>query len=537
MQFIRKGEVFLPVLFFVFSWWLMDKSFGYNPVTHQFRIARHQIGDFGLHLSLIRSFSWGKNIPPELPFYPGRPLPYHYGLDLVVGLLEKTGIRIDVAFNGISAVAFTILLFFIYKLPQIIFGKNIYIGLLTVVLFIFHSNLTFLDFFKNRALSRSMLRELWMLPDYINKGPFDGSIISLFFTLNVFLNQRHLIVALAMSLGIFVYIFPYLMKKKVLAVRPLLVIGVILGAISWFHTLVFVSDLVVLGAILFLFGRSRWMIHIFASALLLAVPRFVDIVRFRDPGRSFGLFNPGFLAPRPLTPTGFISYWWVNLGITLFLVPLGVILAPSKSRKVFLAFLPLFLIANLFQLSYRMDHNHTLFNLFLIVANGYIAFFLVYLWKRGLWLKVIVGILVFFLIISGGIDMMALKNDFQYTFPDAPTNQLMEWIRKTTDPHAVFLSREDILDPVTISGRKNYFGATYYGEVMGYPISARRQLAKKFFEARNQETFTEAKTAGIDYIVLPQHPPSNFRYEVDRALFEKNLKTVYKDSDATVYQL
>lgn len=537
MLFKRKSEIILFILFFIFSWWLMGKSFGYDGVRHTFRVARHQVGDFGLHISLIRSFSWGNNFPPELPFFPGRPLPYHYGFDLLVGLLERAGMRIDVAVNGFSALAFAALLFFTYKLPQTLFGKNVSVGLLSVVLFLFHSNLTFLDFFKNRVFTLATVGDIWHLPDYPNKGPFDGSPISLFFTLNTYLNQRHLVVGLAMSLGILFYLLPALLKRKTISLRALIAMGTVLGVISWMHTLVFVSDVVVIGSLLFFFGRIRGMIAMFVPAGLLAVPRLISIYGFREPELSYALFNPGFLATRPLTIAGFVSYWWKNLGVGLPMIVIGLMTCSSKARKVFFSILPLFVIANVFQLSYRMDHNHSLINYFLIIANFYISYALVLLWRQRIMGKMAALILIFFLTISGVVDLMAVKNDYQYAFPDAPADKLMEWIRTTTDPHAIFLSREDILDPVTISGRKNYFGATYYGEVMGYPISARRQLAKKFFEARNPETFTEAKTAGIDYIVLPEHPPSNFRYEVDRAIFEKNLKTVYKDSDATVYQL
>ncbi|KKQ33995.1 MAG: hypothetical protein US48_C0004G0001, partial [Candidatus Levybacteria bacterium GW2011_GWA2_37_36] len=133
----------------------MYKSFGYDEEKHDFRIERHQIGDFGLHLSLIRSFSWGNNFPVESPFFPGKPFPYHYYFDLLVGLLEKAGLRIDIAFNGISILSFTLLLFLIYKLPQLIFRKSKLLGALSVILFVFHSNFTFIDFFKEKGLSLS----------------------------------------------------------------------------------------------------------------------------------------------------------------------------------------------------------------------------------------------------------------------------------------------------------------------------------------------------------------------------------------------
>src|SRR3990167_8254682 len=117
----HKLDLFLLLMFGLFSWWLFDKSFGYDSVTNAFIIARHQVGDFGLHLSLIRSFSWGNNFPPESPFYPGELLRYHFVTDMVAGVNERFGMRIDYAYNGLSSILFTFLLYLIYKFPQIIF--------------------------------------------------------------------------------------------------------------------------------------------------------------------------------------------------------------------------------------------------------------------------------------------------------------------------------------------------------------------------------------------------------------------------------
>ena len=537
MRLIRKSDIILAIIFFLFSWWLMDKSFGYNPVSHQFRIARHQIGDFGLHLSLIRSFSWGNNFPPQLPFFPGRSLPYHYGFDLTVGLLERLGVRIDIAFNGLSAIAFAVLLFFIYKLSQVLFGKSISIGLLSVILFIFHSNLTFLDFFKAYPLSRTILRDLWYLPDYLHKGPFDGSQISLFFTLNTYLNQRHLIVALAVSLGVLLYLLPRLLGKKAITAIELVGVGIAIGMISWIHSLVFAGNLVVVGMLFFLFGRIHWLVPVIVPAVSIAMPRLFTVIKFREPELSYQLFNPGFLSPHPLNLAGFVSYWWSNLGFALPMTVLGVMLSPKKARMVFYAILPLFIIANVFQLSYRMDHNHTLINYFLIVANGYIAYGIVQLWKKAVGVKIVTVILIFFLTASGVVDLMAAKNDFQSALSDALADKLMEWIRINTDPKAVFLSREDILDPITLSGRFNYFGATYYPEVMGYPIQERRRRVVRFFETRDTKIFPEMRQEGIDYVVIPVKPPSNFRYQVDPEFFANNLREVYSDGTVFVYRL
>src|SRR3989338_917614 len=294
----REFEIFLLIIFFFFSFWLMYKSFGYDEKRHDFRIQRHQIGDFGLHLSLIRSFSWGNNFPVESPFFPGRPFPYHYYFDLFVGLLEKTGLRIDTAFNGISIVFFTALLFLIYKLPQLIFRKSRLLGVLSVMLFVFHRNLTFIDFFKEKGLSLSTFRDFWLLPDYIHKGPFDGSIISIFFTLNVYLNQRHLIMAFAISLAIIYFLLSKLMKAQKISHKTLILLGLVLGILSRVHTLTFFSTTIILFLLFILFKRSRFLLSLFLPAAVIFFFHARDIIG-QDISHAF--FNPGFLSQKPLS--------------------------------------------------------------------------------------------------------------------------------------------------------------------------------------------------------------------------------------------
>ena len=292
MYLKKRFEVFLLIVFSLFSYWLMFKSFGYNEQRHEFRIERHLIGDFGLHLSIIRSFSWGNNFPVESPFFPGKPLPYHYYLDLVVGLLERAGLRIDVAFNGVSIVLFTLLLFLLYKLPQLIFNESKLLGVLSVALFIFHSNLTFIDFFREKGISLSTLKNLWLLPDYIHKGPFDDSIISIFFTLNVYLNQRHFIAALAIGLFIIYLLLSKLIEKQQVSHKSLILFGFILGILSRIHTLTFFSTAVTIFFLFIFFNKVRYIFPFFISSLVFFAFHLKDIMGQEI---SHVFFNPGFL--------------------------------------------------------------------------------------------------------------------------------------------------------------------------------------------------------------------------------------------------
>lgn len=532
----RKFEISLLVVFFFFSYWLMDKSFGYDGETHSFRIARHQIGDFGLHLSLIRSFSWGNNFPVESPFFPGKPLPYHYYFDLLIGLLERIGLRIDIAFNGVSIALFTALLFLIYKLPQLIFRKSKLLGILSVGLFVFHSNFTFIDFLKEKGLSFSVFRDFWLLPDYLNKGPFDGSIISIFFTLNVYQNQRHLVAALVISLALIYLLLSKLIKAQKISHKTLILLGLVLGTLSRVHMLTFFSTAVVLFLLFILFKRPRLLLFIFLPAMAVFALHLKDILG-QDIGRV--LFNPGFLSQKPLSFTNFIYFWVMNLGIAIILIPLGFFISSKREKLIFLSVFSLFAIGNTFQLSFLIDHNHSLFNFFLIFANFYIAYFLLMFLKRY---KNVMGKIVFIslfllLTMSGAIDLMAVKNDFQFRLEDAPSNKFMQWIKTNTQKKDIFLARQEILDPVTLSGRKNYFGHTYYLSVMGYNYQDRFNRAKLYFEATSKDILTMMRRDGIKYIVAPQKPVADFTYKINKVFLDRSLKKVYKDKNVIVYQL
>lgn len=477
----RNVNIILFVLFFVFSIWLFGKSFGYE--NEEFRIARHQVGDFGLHLSLARSFSWGSNWFPESPFYPGEPLPYHYGVDLFAGLLERIGVRIDHAFNGISVIFFTILLLTIYRLSNILLGYNPSRSFLSVLFFLFSSNLTFVTF-----LQRYTLADVWRLPDYLYKGPFDGSTISIFSTLNPLLNQRHLVVGLALGMLFISFLVQRLMKSTSLSQARIVTMGILLGLGTRIHALVALGVVIVVCCLFLLFRRIKLIIPFIAFTALFALPHINEV--FRAGQNSYNFFHPGFLAAAPVTLSSWFTFWWQNLGLALVFLPIGFFLSKNKQKRVFFSFLPLFILANIFQFSYRIEHNHSLITMFLIVANIFVAHAITRLPKIG------AAVSLFFLTASGILNFMVVKNDFQYRVADAPKDTLISWIAKNTPRDSIFLAPQNLYDPVTLAGRKNYFGATYYSEVMGYDVEGRRAAVNQFFET--------GKIEGVDYLIFPE---------------------------------
>jgi len=499
----KKRDILVLAVFLIFSIWFVGKSFGFDNVTKMFWVARHQVGDFGLHLALVRSISYGANFPMELPFYPGQPLAYHYGFDLLAGLLERAGVRVDIAINGLSAVALMFLFWGIYVFGRSLFRFDRISAALAALLSIVGGGFAALS-----AFLRSPSHP-WLIPDYIYKGPFDGSSILIFFTPNVLLNQRHLIASLAIHVWI-LYVLLHRKKQHVL-------VGTLLGISLYFHSLLFFAGLFI--TIFLIVVRRQWrqLLYVLIPAITISLPHIIEMYSSLSTGGKHMWIRWGFLTPGPVTFLNVITFWWNNMGVTLLTIGFGLLLANKKQRLLFAPFLALFVLGNIVQFSFRPDHNHSLFNFIFIVGNLYTVLFLRYLWKKQ---KIAVFLLLILTTGSGLLNLMAVKNDFRYPLPEL-TSPFVSWVRKVTAPDSVFLSVPDIIDPVALAGRYNYLGSSYYLDVLGYSYKERQSVVSSADRMRE---------AGIDYILIPKKPWPGFLTPVEG-------KIVYDDASYTVYAL
>ena len=213
MKFLKIFKKNLPEIVFLilalgFSWWLMRNNFGYDRKVSQILVGSKIWSDFSSHLPLIRSFSWGNNFPPEYPLFPGEPIRYHFLFYAMVGIFERLGIPIDLALNVPSALAFFFLLIVIYFLAKILFD-NRSVAMLSVVFFLFNGSFSFLEFFKHNSVF-----QIPSVANYPSFGPYDGKTVSAFWSLNIFINQRHLALAFAWILVIVSLFLSQIGKRK-----------------------------------------------------------------------------------------------------------------------------------------------------------------------------------------------------------------------------------------------------------------------------------------------------------------------------------
>src|SRR3990170_2533867 len=240
---LDKFEILLLFIFFVFSCILMWKTFQVTP-EGDLKIASKVWSDFAATIPLTRSFSMGSNFTIEHPLFPGEPIRYHFLFYLMVGVLEHLGLRIDFALNILSSISFTFLLFMIYLLGKTLFQKRT-IGILSVFLFLFNGSFSFIEFFKQYPLSINTPINIIKNTAFPSFGPYDGKIVSAFWNLNIYTNQRHLALSFALALlTIYLLYCKFNFKNKLtvsLSVLFILVTLVLLNKAVFIITLPFIA--------------------------------------------------------------------------------------------------------------------------------------------------------------------------------------------------------------------------------------------------------------------------------------------------------
>lgn len=529
LVFSKKNwpEIILFTILFLFSLWLMWHTFGYKD--HTFYIAAKVWSDFAANLPLIRSFSFGFNFPPEYPLFPGEPIKYHFLFYLLVGLLERIGLRLDWALNIPSALSFFGLMVMIYLFAKLLFKSN-FVAILSVIMFLFNGTLSFLEFFKTHLLSLDIFNDIYHLANYPSFMPYGSGEVTAFWSLNTFINQRHL----ALAFGL-VFLCLYLLLKSDRDNRPInlptiIFIGFILGLFPSLHKAVFIMTALVFAIVFLLFPKLRvTLLKIFIIILAIALPQLYLTNQLIN-GSSSISFYPGYLVyNRGLE--AFIRHWIMNFGLNIFLIPLGFIFAPTKAKKVLIAFLSLFIIGNLFRFSPEIAANHKFFNLFLIVGNMFSAWVVYLIWRKKKLGKIIAPILIFFLIFSGIIDFFPIKNDTIYIINDAPKNPDITWIKKNTPPDAVFLNSSFLYHPASLAGRKIFFGWPYFSWSAGYDTNKRDVIREKILGATTVDKTIVCDNLRINGIRFVSLGKDDSRGSSPNFLFWKNNFTeVYNNS-------
>ncbi len=528
------AEIFIGFLGIIFSLVLYFGTF--SKSSDHLLIATKAWSDFASHIPLIRSFSLGYNFPPQYPLFPNEPIKYHFVFYALVGLLEKTGIPIDVALNSLSSLGLLLLIFMIYIFAKELF-KSKAVGVISVIFFFFNSSLSYLYFFKRYPISTDSINQIMTNKDFLSFAPYGQGLISAFGNLNIYTNQRHLALSLGLSLLLIYLVLKPVFDKKRLSLNQYVILGILLGLSFFLHTAVALMTFVVLICFTIAFPKIR------KETLLLLI--FAAVLTFPQYLYSKGIegFSPkfyfGYLVSQP-TIEKLTEFWIYNIGISLFLIPIGFFLSNKIQRKIFISFLFLFLIGIGVQLSPEIAANHKFFNYFFIVADMFCAYFIYLVWKKRAIFKPLAIAFFLFMILGGIIDIFPIINDSKVSISDYEINSGSVWIKNNTNPNSVFLNTTYLFDPASLVGRKIFIGWPYFSWSQGYNTDKRGQEMRKMLGATNKKTACNLLLVNkIDYVEIKIQNPPDPNIPIISNIYKENFSSSYtnKSTNYTIYSV
>ncbi len=503
------------------SVWLMTKTVGMLSNGIPF-VGSHLVYDLGQNIGIVRSFSRGQNVPFLSPFIAGTPFPYHFLFYFLAGLLEYWGFRLDIAVNAISVIAMTGLLTAVYLLPGAVCGIRMRgAGLVAVLLSLTNSTLTAL-YVLNRPWTREFFRSLWQRHEYYFSHPYDGSDISVFWTLDTYVNQRHLVFAAAVFLFLTMTVLTMVRSRRY-PDRTLVAVGLMAGGLPLFHAQAFAAACAVL---FFMFVTARAWRPLYRAgiiSILCAIPQllFLYLASWGRPGVTESSAIHTWLAS--VSVPSVLRYWADNFGILTAAVAGGMLFIAGARRflgplaaLIFLAFVG----------NRGIEVGHKYMVLAILIGNGIAALGMSRLWRTPMG-KVAAVAVCLLMTVSGMLSLPVIKNEFRYPITSESGNRLIEFLSTHTPGSAVILAEPEVFDPVVLAGRRNYYGLYRRN---AYP---ERERDVRTFIEHPESAAAGARGRGITHIAVRKGIMRESPYRINVTRTDPSFLKLYDDG----YQL
>lgn len=535
-------------------------------------------GDFGPHLGVIRSFSWGSNFPTEYPHFADGNIRYHFMFQFLAANLEYLGLRIDWAFNIPSILSMVAFLLLLYSFAVILAG-NRWVGILTGILFLFRSSFAFFTFMSDMKSLREAVSRILSNEVYIGRTMNENWGL---WTQNVYINQRHLPFGLAVFLLVLIVMFPlyeqmihalktvkersgedgclekspasgrkciaFYLKNWIrefifaednwipLNIRRSLAAGALLGLVSFWN------GAVVFGALPILFFMaipSKHRLEYLNVAVLTAILSFIQSAFFMGNGAK--PVNPrlviGFLAAQK-DFIGILKYYIELLGIFPFVLIAAAFLVPGGMRWLMLAFITPMVMATTISLTPDINANHKFVIMSVILLNIAAAYFLYVMFSsRKSLLLISAAVLSAVMTVTGIVDFITLcnLNKSNRRVAISINDPITKWVRENTGPNEVFLTDVHVIHPILLAGRKFFYGWPYYAWSAGYDTYGREAVVKQIYGGTDIARIKElVRQNNISYIVIESGNRNAKAYELNEELFRKNFKLVYENGQRDI---
>ena len=329
-----------------------------------------------------------------------------------------------------------------------------------------------------------------------------------------------------------------LVHDNLVSGRSFIFAGLLLGLLPFWNAPVFTAAFAVLLFLFVLFPCRRYMVGLAVATAVVALPQLLAL-RSGNVRAGPALIHWGYtMGNVPILTV--VKYLAFSFGVKWVLILIALLFFSWRNLRLFIAIFSLFLLTFCFQFSDEALANHKFLNIWLVLANLFVAYGAWRLWHARIkgWAipsRLLVILLLIPILAGGIIDFFPIRNaSFVYT--NLTSDRLIRWIQAETKPDAVFLTDKFVNHQILLGGRRIWMGYTYFTWSAGYDLPKREIAYRQMWESKNaHQVFTLLKANGIDYVAFDSTVRGTFKNHSEQQVYAPNFKKVFEGSE--YYQL
>jgi uncharacterized membrane protein len=495
----RKGIlVFLFV--FLLSLTILCKSVWFES-EHGIVITGSNWQDTPLHYSIIESINNG-NFPPEMPYYSGVRISYHYFVDLHTAILEKVYGFMPKLLPILNAVFILIFALSIYSLARINGEKE---AAFSTIIATFGWGFSYFTLF-----SAVLTGEFNPWQNYSYQYNSFFGLPPIFDNL---LQQRPLLI----GLPAFAFVLNLLRDLK--DRNRIFLAGIITGLLFPFHTLSFFCCFVAyLINIVLNFKNFKPHFLYFPVSAVIAMPFFLSM------GHSASIKEPwicDFLKGNP------VVYYIANLGFPFLISLFSIFLKKVEGKLVKCVFVALFLIPNFVSFTPNPWDMYKFFHFAWIPISVLSGTALARIRKNAAIILLLLSVLA-----SGSVAIYNLSTNYVVVSWDEYAVGM--WIRGNTEERSVFLTYYSIHSPPAMIGGRlrvlSYLNWPYGHGIKLDDIFERVEDVDKAYTGSADDLEKAVKKYNIKYVYVGVEELENYPNCIEKFDKIEWLRLVYNGS-------
>jgi hypothetical protein len=491
----------------------------------------NNFGDLPFHLSVITSFAFGNNFPPEDPTYAGVRFTYPFLSDFISAMFVRCGADLRESMfieNYILGLAFVGL---VHRWALVMLRDRL-AAIITPLIVLLNGGMGWTLLFEKAGSNEGGLFGVLMdLPPSFTVIPETtwrwGNAVSA-----LLVPQRGFLMGLPLAVIAFTQWWiatdkrppqplPETTKKKTkqksawqeppqptrfpINTRRMIAAGVAAGLLPLVHAHSFVVVMAMAGCLALIQIRWREWFTFFLVASVIAIPQLLwSTMHSAVDASSFFAFEIGWDHGQE-NP---VYFWFRNTGIFVPLILAAVILKDRDyivPRRVLIFYLPFtlcFIVPNFLKMAPWIWDNIKVLYYWWLASSPLVALLLARLWQHGRIRRVTAVVLFVFVTLAGALDVAGIAmRSVKYQVFDAAGLRFAELVKSQTTPRSLIVHAPVHNTPVFLTGRRSLMG--YPGHIWTHGlefVKREGEIKRIYLGAPDAEQLI--RNYGIEYLVV-----------------------------------